>query len=73
MIHFGLAGVFGAPPAPPPPVATQFQPGDLWENRRGAIFVVDSVKQGTATLINVDTLRKVYRFHRDIEGWKKVS
>ena len=53
MIHFGAAGVFGAPPRrEEPPPEDQFRAGDIWLNSRGTPHRVLSVAGGVARLVN---------------------
>lgn len=67
MIHFGPAGVFGAPPQTRPVSApTEFRAGDTWRSPRGVLHTVLKVERRRAHLLNLNTQRTANRAADDL-------
>ncbi len=78
MIHFGAAGVFGAPRANPEPLpADRFRKGETWRSPRGIPHTVLQIEGGRAHLLNLNTQRTASREATDLgsprQPWTLLS
>jgi hypothetical protein len=79
MIHYGAAGVFGAPRAEPealPP--DQLRVGDVWTNSQGTPHQVLRIEKGVAHLVNEKTGRTCNRAFDNLGSkpgrrWTRIS
>lgn len=80
MIHYGLAGVFGAPRAEPTrkPDADRFRLGDVWESPRGTLYKVIDAKGPGVVIEPMNSrgrrvLRHVFATGHDSTPWVRQS
>jgi hypothetical protein len=74
MMHFGLAGVFGAPRQVREPEPLRFREGEVWRSPRGAVYGVRVTDARGATLLNLRTGRSVRRAHEELnKPWERMT